>query len=57
MGNQQGVNDATGVVSLADEEAVQRILGSTVLGLWELVNNLTRIKPSRARAEPKIATR
>ena len=47
MGNQQGVNDATGVVSLGDEEAVQRILGSTVLGLWELVNNLTRIKPTR----------
>jgi uncharacterized protein (TIGR00730 family) len=38
---------SSGTVSLADEEAVKAILGSTVMGLWELVNNLTRIKPSR----------
>jgi len=50
-------------VSLADEEGVQDILRSTILGLWGLVNNLTRLRPSRreryrvaifgsARAEP-----
>jgi uncharacterized protein (TIGR00730 family) len=35
-------------VSLADEEAVKQILVNTVLGLWDIVNNLTRLRPSRA---------
>jgi hypothetical protein len=35
------------LVSLADEEAVKEILASTVLGLWKLVNTLTRLRPSR----------
>ncbi|HKB35391.1 MAG TPA: LOG family protein [Gemmataceae bacterium] len=34
-------------VSLADEEAVKQILTSTVFDLWEIVNNLTRLRPSR----------
>ncbi len=34
-------------VSLADEEEVKKVLASTVLGLWELVNNLTRLRPSK----------
>ena len=34
-------------VTLADEEAVRQILATTVMGLWDIVNNLTRIKPSR----------
>ena len=34
-------------VSLADEEAVKKILVDTVLGLWDTVNNLTRLRPSR----------
>jgi len=34
-------------VSLADEEGVRRILVDTVFGLWGLVNNLTRLRPSR----------
>jgi uncharacterized protein (TIGR00730 family) len=36
-----------GPVSLADEEAVKQILVNTVFGLWEIVNNLTRLKPSK----------
>jgi uncharacterized protein (TIGR00730 family) len=36
-----------GTVSLADEEAVKKILVESVLGLWDTVNNLTRLKPSR----------
>lgn len=39
-------NDAQSV-SLADEEAVKQILVSTVFGLWDIVNNLTRLRPSR----------
>ena len=34
-------------VSLADEEAVKQILVSTVFGLWDIVNNLTRLRPSK----------
>jgi len=37
-----------GTVSLADEEAVKQILVETVLGLWGIVNNLTRLKPSKS---------
>ena len=34
-------------VSLHDEEAVKKVLVDSVLGLWDVVNNLTRLKPSR----------
>jgi uncharacterized protein (TIGR00730 family) len=36
----------TDAVSLADEEAVKKVLIDSVLGLWDVVNNLTRLKPS-----------
>ena len=36
----------TDAVSLADEEAVKKVLVDSVLGLWDVVNNLTRLKPS-----------
>src|SRR5215212_6810880 len=36
-----------GLVSLADEEGVKGVLVDSVLGLWEVVNNLTRLQPSR----------
>lgn len=39
--------DAARVVSLADEEAVKEILSATVLDLWKVVNNLTRLRPSK----------
>ena len=45
------------VVSLADEEKVKEILVSTVLDLWEVVNNLTRLRPSKKRALPGIHLR
>ena len=34
-------------VSMADEEGVKRIVANTVLGLWKIVNNLTRLRPSK----------
>jgi len=34
-------------ISLSDEEAVKQVLVNSVLGLWEVVNNLTRLRPSR----------
>ena len=43
--NPVGKNSAT--ISLADEEAVKEVLVNTVFGLWDIVNNLTRLKPSK----------
>jgi len=37
----------TNAISLGDEEAVKSVLVDSVLGLWDVVNNLTRIKPTR----------
>jgi uncharacterized protein (TIGR00730 family) len=34
-------------VSLSDEEAVKQVLVDSVLGLWEVVNNLARLKPTK----------
>ena len=34
-------------VSLADEEAVKRILIDTMFSLWSTVNNLSRLQPSK----------
>jgi uncharacterized protein (TIGR00730 family) len=36
-----------GTISLADEEAVKQLLTQTVFGLWDIVNNLTRLRPSK----------
>jgi uncharacterized protein (TIGR00730 family) len=35
------------VVSLSDEEGVKEIVRTTVLDLWKIVNNLTRLRPSK----------
>ena len=35
------------MVSLSDEAAVKKVLTDTVFGLWEIVNNLTRLQPSK----------
>ena len=40
------VSQRTNAVSLGDEEAVKKVLVDSVLGLWDGVNNLTRLKPS-----------
>ena len=39
--------DGARLVSLANEEAVKEILATTVLDLWKVVNNLTRLRPSK----------
>jgi len=44
--NEARVNQQS-TVSLADEDAVKQILVSTVFSLWDVVNNLTRLRPSR----------
>jgi len=47
MGATEPVTDRTNSVSLADEAAVKDVLVNSILGLWDVVNNLTRIKPSK----------
>lgn len=39
--------DDPATVSMANEEAVQQMVQETVLDLWEIVNNLTRLRPSK----------
>ena len=39
--------DDPNTVSLSDEEGVKEILQQTVLGLWGIVNTLTRLRPTR----------
>ena len=47
MSSAQSGPPDTRLVSLADEEKVKEILGETVLGLWRIVNTLTRLRPSK----------
>ena len=37
----------TNNISLADEDEVKRVIVDSVLGLWDVVNNLTRLQPSK----------
>src|SRR4029077_11168630 len=39
--------DKSATISLADEDAVKQVLVNTVFGLWDIVNNLTRLRPSK----------
>jgi uncharacterized protein (TIGR00730 family) len=45
MGMSQSVESSA--ISLNDEEGVKQVLVSSILGLWDVVNNLTRLRPSR----------
>jgi hypothetical protein len=36
-----------GAITLADEEGVKQVLVNSILGLWSVVNDLTRLRPSR----------
>jgi uncharacterized protein (TIGR00730 family) len=47
MSTVEQLKERQGTVSLGDEEAVKRVLVDSVLGLWDTVNNLTRLRPSR----------
>jgi uncharacterized protein (TIGR00730 family) len=44
---QENAADRQAAVSLADEERVREVLAEAVLGLWDVVNNITRLRPSR----------
>jgi uncharacterized protein (TIGR00730 family) len=38
---------ASDVISLADEAAVKQVVVDSILSLWDVVNSLTRLRPSR----------
>ncbi len=48
MSEQDGFSGISDIVHLGDEEATVRLLSQAVLGLWEVVNNLTRLRPTRS---------
>jgi uncharacterized protein (TIGR00730 family) len=47
MEKDASIETGSQTVSLADEDGVKDILVRTVIGLWEIVNDLTRLRPSR----------
>jgi uncharacterized protein (TIGR00730 family) len=49
MSTEKSIAQRSDAVSLADEEKVKQILTDAILGLWDLVNNLTRLRPSRPK--------
>lgn len=40
-------SEAPEIVSLQDQERTLEVVAQSVLGLWEVVNNLTRLRPAR----------
>jgi uncharacterized protein (TIGR00730 family) len=47
MSTNDAMSQKSDVISLADEEGVKQVLVNSVLGLWDVVNNLTRLRPSK----------
>ena len=41
------LGNRTDAVTINDEEAVKKIIADSVLGLWDVVNNLTRLRPTK----------
>jgi uncharacterized protein (TIGR00730 family) len=47
MSNRAPSGDSSTEISLADEEQVRQVLVNSILGLWDVVNNLARLKPTQ----------
>jgi predicted Rossmann-fold nucleotide-binding protein len=47
VSEQDSFTGLSDIVRLGDEEATARVLSQAILGLWEVVNNLTRLRPTR----------
>jgi hypothetical protein len=41
------VKQKSNFISLADEDAVKKAVWASILGLWDVVNTLTQLRPSR----------
>jgi hypothetical protein len=40
-------NDSQPTISLGNEPAVLDLVANSIMGLWDVVNNLTRLRPSQ----------
>jgi uncharacterized protein (TIGR00730 family) len=47
MSTKEPVQTTADIIGLADEESVKQVLSQSILGLWDVVNNLTRLRPSK----------
>jgi hypothetical protein len=47
MNTTDAATQRANTVSLADEEGVKQVLVDSIFGLWDVVNNLTRLRPSK----------
>jgi uncharacterized protein (TIGR00730 family) len=47
MSEEQIVKSGAATISLGDEDGVKQVLVRAVFGLWEIVNDLTRLRPSK----------
>src|SRR3974390_2044907 len=47
MSGAANAENQANAVSMADEESVKQLLVKTVFGLWDIVNDLTRLRPSK----------
>jgi len=47
-------SDASDRVSLGDEQQVVDVVGGSILKLWQAVNDLTRLTPTRRRARYRV---
>jgi uncharacterized protein (TIGR00730 family) len=47
MSTDDEMTEGPNAVSLADEDRVKQVLVDSIFGLWDVVNNLTRLRPSR----------
>jgi hypothetical protein len=49
VSEQDSLTGRSDIVHLGDEEATAQVISQAVLSLWEVVNNLTRLRPTRRR--------
>ena len=47
MSERADFTETPDIVRLCDEDAASEVVSQAVLGLWEVVNNLTRLRPTR----------
>lgn len=47
MNQTNSTSQHSSTISLADEDQTKEVVASAILGLWDVVNSLTRLRPSR----------
>ena len=47
MANESGLTENQTTVRLDNEEAVKQVIATSIMGLWQVVNTLTRLRPTK----------